>query len=627
LPLELKPNVNKFWLQTKRRNGKKMLDSLLTQNNAREYALSVEANMKSMINAAEEGAYDDFQRILDNAEAVRQEYHRESIRKEMDEAADRVKSQELEVLNDVTAQTEENPYRFKAKRTRGRSLTYGTLEAEMTLPGGFKTQLKNSLLLTGVKESAENGMKLNQSSSPVKILKDALISMNLAPDLTTVDGSALESLAGILSQSGVSVEETQELLKDLVGDDGNIQMLDLLKTLTKAEDYLVTNASISQTSSTLTATPDGLNSLGQFLMGLGLSSETVKAVTSEMEIGAIIQVKTLEEIISSSGADSLQSIISEGDLNFLALALDSMGANVNDLGNLSLILEENKGAVTLGTLLDFLRTLEKPQTQMSLTAVSENIQDLLLKVENTQELVKAPVFNEILMKLSLMGDRELDKNFFELSPALQALRGGVSGMRADAQAGGDFNKQSGHNSEDRKEREERRLMNAAISEGSTSKVLSGAFSSSLYDEVSSYSSSDTIARQIRDKLIYSARRGIRRLKMNLSPEELGSLSIELKVVGNQMTANIQADSLEAYQALEKEVMALKDSLSAEGIELKLTLGYSGDSDSSKFFAKDKTEYQFGLQVNKDDYLEEENSQEEEDSSAYQTSGGRLNTVA
>jgi hypothetical protein len=380
--------------------------------------------------------------------------------------------------------------------------------------------------------------------------------------------------------------------------------------------------------SSLEVTEEALNSLGEFLLGLGLSSETVKAVTSEMEIGAIIQVKTLKEIISSTGALSPQNLMGEGDLNLFTLTLESMGASSTDMGNLSLLLEENKGTVSLGTLLDFLKNLEKPQTQVKLTQVYENIKDLSIKLESAQEAVKAPVLNDILLKLSLLGDRELDKNFFELSPALQALKGGVSGIRADSQGGGDSNNPSGHNSEERKEREERRLMNAQVSDSSSSKAVSGAFTSSLYDEVASYSSTDTLAKQIKDKLIYSARRGIRRLKMNLSPEELGELSIELKVVGNKLTANIQADSMEAYKALEKEVMALRESLSAEGIELKLTLGYAGDTDSTKFFAKDGTEYQFGIRVNTEEYFSgEENSQEEEETFGDTPSGGLLNTVA
>jgi hypothetical protein len=630
-----------------------MLDSLLTQSTATDYkATTGELNARA-VQAFESGANDDFQRILDSAEAVRQEYHRESIRQELDKVAERRRTLDREALKQKEARddaredaeedsasgessgtsdhkesekVEENPYRFQAKRTRGRTLTFGTLVAEMTLPGGFKRQLQNSLLLTGVAESGQNAMKLNEGDSPVSILKDALEGMDLSAALTSVDGSAISNLADILAQSGVGEEEAQGLLEGLVGEDGKIEMLNLLKVLTQAQDHLSVNGA-STDASGLMATTEGLSSLGQFLMGLGLSPETVKAVTSEMEVGAIIQASTLQEIIAADGQASLSLNISEGNLNFLALALESMGASATDLGNLSLLLEESEGDLNLGKLLDFLATLEKPKTQVNLASVAENIQDLLLKVENTQEVVKAPVFNEILLKLSLLGDRELDKNFFELSPALQALRGGLSGIRGDAQGSGDFNHTGGNNKEDRREREERRLMSASLPQGQNGGALSGAFTGSLYDEVAGYSSQDTIAKQLKDKLIYSARRGVRRLKMNLSPESLGQLSIELKVSGNKLTANIQADSLEAYRALEKEVMALRDSLSADGIELKMTLSYAGaDQDEKSFFASDGQEYQFGLRVNPEEiFPEEENSQEEDDGDDFY-SGSLLNTM-
>jgi hypothetical protein len=357
-------------------------------------------------------------------------------------------------------------------------------------------------------------------------------------------------------------------------------------------------------------------------MGLGLSAETVKAVTSEMEIGAIIQVSTLQEIVSGGSADNLSKMLNEGDLNFLALALQSMGATPEAMGNLSMLLEENNGAVSLGGLLEFLKTLEKPAAELNLNLAYDNMRDIVMKVESTSEVVKAPVFNEILLKLSLLGDRELDRNFYDLSPALQALRGGLSGIRGDASSTGDFNSAGRDGHEDRREREERRLMNSSYGQnGST--TVAGAFAGSVYDDVASYSSQDSLARQLSQKLLYSSRRGIRRLKMNLSTESLGQLSVELKVSGNKLTANIMAESLEAYKALEKEVMALRDSLGAEGIELKLTLSYSGSGDSGKFFAGDGKEYSLGLNLDPGEALDGEEISHEEGGPVSVSAGGTL----
>ncbi|MDR2200115.1 MAG: flagellar hook-length control protein FliK [Deltaproteobacteria bacterium] len=568
----------------------------------------------------EEGAHGDFQRILESAESHRRETAKDLRRHAEDEkahlrdetrarerrreadkagedeadasAAERVEEEDAESRG---AKEADDPlagpgfYKFKADRKRGRMLSYATLNAEMNLPGGFKRRLSSSLILTGVPESGKNGLALVDGQSPVSILKDALEALNTSAELGSLDKDALGSISNILLESGVSQEETERLLSGLVGEDGRIQMKDLVKVLSQAQDWLAVNGQTAVTEG-LTATGDGLNSLGQFLMGLGLSPETIKAVTSDMEIGAIIQVGTLQEIISEGGLANLNKSISEGDLSFLALALQSMGADRSALGGLDSLLRENKGQVPLSSLLDFLKTLEKPGLQTDAGAVLSDLQNVIRKVESSVEMTKPPVFNEILLKLSLLGDRELDKNFFELSPALQALRGGLSGIRGDSASQGDFNSQGGNQGEDRREREERRMIARSAYPGAASGTVAGAFSGSLYEEVAGYSASDSLARQLGQKLVYSSRRGVKFLKMNLAPESLGELAIELKVRGKTVTANIQADSLEAYQALEKEVLALKAELASAGLDLKLTLNYQGEAGAEKFFPGGKEGY-------------------------------------
>ena len=167
-------------------------------------------------------------------------------------------------------------------------------------------------------------------------------------------------------------------------------------------------------------------------------------------------------------------------------------------------------------------------------------------------------------------------------------------------------------------------MDPASAQSGSSSPVSGAFAGSLYDEVAGYSSSDSLARQISQKLVYSARRGVRRLKMDLSPESLGRLSVELRVQGNKLAANIQADSAEAYQALESEVMALKDALAQEGIELKLTLSYAGsggsqNSDGGVFQGERKSQTWLRADA-------EENSPEEPADEADLISGGLISAV-
>jgi flagellar hook-length control protein FliK len=105
----------------------------------------------------------------------------------------------------------------------------------------------------------------------------------------------------------------------------------------------------------------------------------------------------------------------------------------------------------------------------------------------------------------------------------------------------------------------------------------GLFQSSLAGSAGGQSTGEAIARQLEQKLLYSARRGVHRLRMNLSPESLGRLDVELKVKDGQLVAFIKAESEEAYAALEGEMGALKDALAAEGLELVMTLSYEGSA--------------------------------------------------
>jgi hypothetical protein len=599
-----------------------MLDSLLTQNTVTNHGVASESARLSG-NAFEAGADSDFQRILDNAEATRQEYRREDRRRSEDRASERRRAEgreaakrkegagpqriqspkegspeggaasfagteaqvaEEEAFGAAAAAAEAEADTFKPQRPRGRTLAFAALRADMSFPGGFKRSVSHAMILKGDSEGGMNGLMLGTGESPVSVLKGTLEALGTSPNLASLGGETLGEVQNLMLASGVSPEECRELLDGIQSEDGSIAMLDLLKVLSQADDWLKVNG-VTGGSEQLVATEEGLNSLGQFLLGLGLSIETVKQVTSQMEIGAIIQSSTLAEIVGSGGAEAMQRPLGEGDLNFLALALQSMGASLDSLNKLGLLLEESGGQLNLGGLMDFLKTLETPRTAQNLTQLASSIQDIALSVSSEQELTKAPVFNEILMKLSLLGDQRLDRDFFELSPALQALRGGLSGMRNDVSSGGDFNQDGGKGGEDRRERESRR-MTAAGGAGGGPGTLSGAFAGSLYDGVAGYSGQESLARQLSQRIAYGARNGVRRLKMSLAPESLGELSIELKVSGNKITANIQAESLEAYRALEGEVMALRESLAAEGLELSLTLGFAGEG--GKFFADDGT---------------------------------------
>jgi flagellar hook-length control protein FliK len=73
--------------------------------------------------------------------------------------------------------------------------------------------------------------------------------------------------------------------------------------------------------------------------------------------------------------------------------------------------------------------------------------------------------------------------------------------------------------------------------------------------------------------------------MSLDPESLGHLDVELRVKGDKLTANIKAETLEAYESLEKEMPALKESLGLAGLELEMALSYDGDGPDTRAMAR------------------------------------------
>ncbi|MDR2351654.1 MAG: flagellar hook-length control protein FliK [Deltaproteobacteria bacterium] len=568
-----------------------MLDNLLINNVASRAFESTDSRLLVNAENFEANFEEEFQRVLERADLQRQEYLKDYTEKR--EYSKKVAREEEENIRSKTETTKvdsfrgekESPtssednglvensgdksFRFKAQRKRGTGLAFSMIQVETQLPSGFRSKVSQALLLTGNRESGVNGVSLEDGNTAAGLLRDTLESVDANLGLLTLDPEALPTLQNILLQSGTDPLEVERLLGGL----GNtpIAMTDVLKTLEVAINSTVVNSQ-GNSFEGLIATSDGLNSLGQFLLGLGFSPEVIKSVTSGITPGSILPAATLRSLIGGETANDLAALITEGDLNFLALALQSMGAEESTINGINLLLKGNGGEVSLGGLLDFLANLEKPAVAPAESLVAEEIQTILNYVKAETELVKAPVFNEIVLKLSLLGDRELDRNFFELSPALQALRGGLSGAETFGQNG----QNSGSFNQDKREREERRMYAQVTPTSQSSGSLSGAFASSLYDSVGSYTTSETLVRQLREKLVYSVRNGIRRLKMDLDPESLGRLNVELKVKGNVVTANILAESLEAYQALEKEVSNLCASLSEEGLELKLTLSYEGD---------------------------------------------------
>ncbi|MDR2300714.1 MAG: flagellar hook-length control protein FliK [Deltaproteobacteria bacterium] len=496
---------------------------------------------------------------------------REDLEAELKKASQRYQELKKEEEEKEEKEKEEaQAESFGAERVHKKTALASLVVAGSGLPAGFRGQIGTSLMASGKGENALNGYLLQGGGLPTTFLKNTLERLGALGQGWNLDKEALSDLENLFIESGVGAEDASNLIAALAQEE--LTLDNVLRTVNKA-DLLATQNQGLDGGSLLTATPDGLNGLGQYLASLGLSTEVVKAVTS-IAPGQTISSYDLRNILANGSDEILAPLLTEGDLNSLVQALTALGADQKTFSQLNLLLEANQGQANLNDLLGLLAFAETPGPVTPDPAkVAQEIQNLLAQTAQNGELVKEPLFNEIVLKMALLGDRTLSQDFAELSPALQALRGGVAVWRETTNE--NFDRGGGDQRQSR-EREERLMAQSGLKSQTLSWGLDKAlFGSTLSQEQSGYAG-ETLAKQISQKLIYSARRGVHRLRMNLDPESLGHLDVELKVKGDKLTANIKAESLAAYEALEKEMSSLKQTLAQAGLELEMTLSYDGD---------------------------------------------------
>ena len=503
-----------------------------------------------------------------------------SFEKALDRAAARGKEAVSEALNRKglsTRDKRDSSYSFKKGHQSPGEVAKSLDLSKASMPAAFRKQVGLGLLAAGRQGSSVNSMAagagLMNCSTSGEALKGIFAGLGGERSFLKLDKKALPALAQILSDSGLNDESINALLSDL--NQNGLGLDQLFYGLSKL------NLDIREGGG-LRATEDGLTALGQFFGSLGASAEIVDQITSSFKSGDEVTAAALRNILGSGDDGLLAPCLTEADAYNLAGLLRSMGAGKENLKSLSNLLASSKGHLSINDFLNFIESMESAPAKPVTSGELSQIQTVLNNISREQELVKTPVFDEILTKIQMLGDRELDDKFMKLSPALQALRGGISSQVQNAAFGGQ-NGQNGQGSPHggREDKEQyRHLMNAAVN-GSESTQAAAV---ETVETVQSYGGQESLARQISQKMIYSHRRGLNRLKMKLNPENLGRLDIELRVKDDQLVAHIRAESRETYQALASEIDSLKSALAEGGLEISnLTVAFDdGESGELQF---------------------------------------------
>jgi len=438
--------------------------------------------------------------------------------------------------------------------------------AKSTWPAPFRKQVGLGLVALGrpglSANSMASGASLLGAASTGEVLRDVLTGLKGELKILKLPPQARETLGRILADSGVGRESLGRIMAGF-GRDGLS-----LETLNRQ----LAGLNLSGQGQGLVATEDGLFELGQFLGSLGAPTEAIDQVLNGLKPGQLVTGEILRDILGRTELGGLN--LNSSDLRSLAACLSKMGATPGQLEKLEAFLGQTSGQ--LDSFLDFLDSLKEAPALSG--GKLEELKTLLGQISRDDNLARTPVFNEILIKLEALGDSEIDDDFLNLSPALQALRGGISG--SEDFAGGQFHGQN------RENQERYRQVLQAMATGQDGPVGATVMAA----EAEGYGGrSEALNRQIAQKIILSRRRGIHRLKMNLNPAELGRVDIELAVKNGALTAHIRAENRAVYEALGDQVAELKKALAQGGVELAgLTLDHD-DAESGQTFTAGLTE--------------------------------------
>jgi hypothetical protein len=533
----------------------------------------------------------DLAAIMERAKELRSQELKDTLNSQ----AERIK-EDVRQRQKQEDRRQEDAETFKARRKKLSQRNMEVFQAQAILPQNVQNQISQALMGSGQLDQGLRGLELSGNERPAKLLKNLLENIKGEGSLWSLDRECLPALGRIMLSSGAGTETVFDIMAKL--SKGPLTLDRILKAVSQVEGDL-SMASLNalpweegseenllallghnlEPNSSLTVTDEGLGALGQYFLSLGMSAEAVKAVTSKFQAGETFDGQSLRSLLNDLD-EPLAPCLTDGDTNSLILALSSMGAKNENLVMFSQYLIQAPDA-KLEDLLGFLAVLNQPQPQLNSNNLVQDVQALINGSSKEAELAKTTVFNEIIMKLAALGDREINDDFRELSSALQALRGGITGLKNS-----DGQNFSGQNNQNNCEQEKQRLYMSEVRTPLVSMGLDGSgFTQSLAAEWGGCGGRESLARQLESKLLYSARHGVHRLKMDLDPESLGRLDVELKVKNDKLTAHIRAENPEAYEALEKEISTLKAFLKEAGLEMNLTLSFDGQAESDRRFAR------------------------------------------
>jgi len=400
-------------------------------------------------------------------------------------------------------------------------------------------------------------------TTALESFKSEVESMGVPLKSLSLEKADLKDLGDILEKSGLDPEQVGAIIARLQA--GPLTMDRVMAVLATAEKQIASKSGLSLGSTSI-------QYLGLFLQDLGLEAQTIKEMLSGLEAGQKMGANEFRSLLLKHGSKNLKGLDLSGvDLGNAKDLLTSMGAKPSQIEQLTSMISQTGGRLSAEGFLAFLESIERPELLQSDQLAQ--VEHLVQKMKLSQGLRVRPYFNKIVSLLESMGDQEVDREFLSGNPAIQMLRGGAVSARSVAPeaglAGQNFSNTSGGQGQGLFQGQTQTpLQGQADGTGISARAdAAGAAARTATTGLPS-NLSESVVRQISEKMVLMARNGQHQVRLNLNPPELGRVNIRMVLEGSIVRASIMTETAMAKGAVEEQVAQLRDNLAQYGLQLE-----------------------------------------------------------
>lgn len=292
-----------------------------------------------------------------------------------------------------------------------------------------------------------------------------------------------------------------------------------------------------------------------------VTEEQIAAMSDEVA-GQIKQMLTEKYDVSEEELNAIMDSLGITDENLLDVkALTQIVMKLEGVENQADMLTNPDFAKNLKEILSKVEEMKvnvKPESiENEKVVVEENLDETDMKSQVAEEVVDDDVSEEI--KTDENGDTEVSENTEEVQATETLVTENASGT-------------AGKNSDSSLKHDEGRNKTADINaDGKNTAVQPQDFAQRLTEDLSERvgeTKANDIVRQVVEQTQLNVKQGVTSLEMQLYPEHLGKVLVQVVSHEGSITAQITAESEAAKNALESQLTLLKENLNNQGVKVE-----------------------------------------------------------